>query len=151
MAAYLLDTNVVLRLADRADAEHSQALDAVARLLLRGDEPVITAQVLIECWAVASRPRSNNGLAWDGPRIENAQIELLRDFRLLEETGNIFPQWRSLVRDHDVRGKQVHDARLAAVVLCHGHRHILTFNPSDFVRFSGLNVVHPKDVALRAP
>ncbi|MEI6442036.1 MAG: hypothetical protein WCO29_02610 [Nostocales cyanobacterium ELA583] len=33
-------------------------------------------------------------------------------------------------------GVNVHDARLVAVILAHGLTHILTFNISDFKRYS---------------
>ncbi|HSU69393.1 MAG TPA: PIN domain-containing protein [Tepidisphaeraceae bacterium] len=151
MAAYLLDTNVVLRIADRGDAEHAVAFQAVATLLARGDKPVITPQVLIEFWAVASRPVLSNGLGWDSQRIADAQRELLIDFRLLQDLKEIFAEWQALVLSHRVQGKQVHDAGLAAVVRCYGHQHIVTFNPSDFVRFSGLVVVHPNELAAQVP
>jgi predicted nucleic acid-binding protein len=56
MTAYLLDTNVLLRFSDAASPVHATAVDAVAVLLSRGDRVYITAQNLIEFWAVATRP-----------------------------------------------------------------------------------------------
>lgn len=41
----------------------------------------------------------------------------------------------------DVRGRQVYDARLVAVMLAHGITHILTFNGNHFRRFTGITVV----------
>lgn len=52
MACYLLDTNVSLRFLDSTDAANQLTLDAVAELIRRGDQPVITSQVLIELWAL---------------------------------------------------------------------------------------------------
>jgi len=64
MPIVLLDTNVLLPLSDGASAEQSVAEHAVSRLRLRGDHPYITAQNIIEFWAVATRPLDANGLGW---------------------------------------------------------------------------------------
>ncbi|MGE0540096.1 MAG: type II toxin-antitoxin system VapC family toxin [Dehalococcoidia bacterium] len=60
--SYLLDTNILVRLVDRASARHVTAIAAVAGLLAQGHELHISAQNLIEFWSVATRPLSANGL-----------------------------------------------------------------------------------------
>ncbi len=45
---------------------------------------------------------------------------------------------------HSVRGVQVHDARLAAAMRVHGIPYILTFNGSDFERYSGIGIADPR-------
>ena len=42
--------------------------------------------------------------------------------------------------------KTAHDARLAAAMQRHQLSHILTFNKSDFIRYSHLIAVTPSDV-----
>jgi predicted nucleic acid-binding protein len=44
---------------------------------------------------------------------------------------------------HGVQGKQVHDARLAALMLAHGITHILTLNGADFARYPGIVPIDP--------
>lgn len=151
MAIYLLDTNVSLRFLDSTDPVHSLAIGAVAGLISRGDQPVITPQVLVELWAVATRPQAGNGLGWDLHRVQIGLQDLMARFQLLEETSQIFPEWLRLVATCGVQGKQVHDARLAAVVLAHGHQHILTFNIGDFRRYPGIIPVHPSTLAPTKP
>lgn len=70
MADYLLDTNVLLRFSDATSPVHATAVDAVAVLLSRGDRVYITAQNLIEFWAVATRPVDANGFGWDARQTE---------------------------------------------------------------------------------
>lgn len=43
-------------------------------------------------------------------------------------------------------GVNVHDARLVAAMLVHGLTHILTFNISDFARYSEITAVHPTTI-----
>jgi predicted nucleic acid-binding protein len=56
MALFLVDTNVLLRLSDGGSPDQSVAKQAVSNLRLRGDVACITAQNIIEFWAVATRP-----------------------------------------------------------------------------------------------
>jgi predicted nucleic acid-binding protein len=49
-----------------------------------------------------------------------------------------------------VSGVQVHDARLAAVMNVNNVSHLLTLNPRDFERFTGLTPIHPGDMQPRA-
>jgi hypothetical protein len=71
-------------------------------------------------------------------------------FPMLDDIAAIYPAWRSLVVALGVIGRQVHDARLAAVCHAHGVRHILTFNVAHLTRLAahppGLTVVDPATV-----
>jgi predicted nucleic acid-binding protein len=58
---YLLDTNVLLRLAESGHAGHRAAVQAVERLERRGDDLLIVPQILYEFWSVATRPTAT---AW---------------------------------------------------------------------------------------
>jgi predicted nucleic acid-binding protein len=49
-----------------------------------------------------------------------------------------------------VIGKQAHDARLVAAMKVHDLRHLLTFNDTDFKRFTEITVVNQRDVAQDA-
>ena len=151
MPLHLLDTNILLRLSDTADASHALVISAVEMLENAGDQPVITSQVLVEFWAVSTRPVANNGLGWTTARTEAIERGLIAKFPLLEESGQILTTWLDLVATKSVQGKQAHDARLAAVVLSHGLSHVLTFNVSDFSRYSGVTAVHPRDVVSNGP
>lgn len=51
-----------------------------------------------------------------------------------------------MLLSHRVRGVQVHDAHLAAVLEAHGVKHLLTFNTQDFKRYSSLTAVCPEEV-----
>jgi predicted nucleic acid-binding protein len=64
---------------------------------------------------------------------------------MLEDQAGIFPAWLQLVKQYDVQGKKVHDARLVAVMQTHSISHLLTFNVDDFHRFAGITAVHPSE------
>ena len=146
MAAYLLDTNVLLRLVDRASPDHAPAAQAVERLLSRRESCYLTPQVLVEFWAVATRPVAVNGLGWTSGQARTEVEALLDQFPLLEETPAVFENWLGLVTDQQVVGKQVHDARLAAVMHTHSISRLLTFNLEDFPPGYRVEAAHPAAV-----
>lgn len=69
-------------------------------------------------------------------------------FFLLPETPAIYPLWEALVIQYQVSGKPAHDARLVAAMQAHGLTAILTFDESGFSRYPGIQVVHPREVAV---
>jgi predicted nucleic acid-binding protein len=146
----LIDTNLLARLANAADAQHAVAAHAVVELHRRGELLHLTAQVLIEFRNLATRPVAQNGLGlWTaGAETQAAGFEAA--FPLLVETPNVFLAWKALVGGLGVIGKQVHDARLVAVCHTHAVTHLLTFNVSDFLRLAafgpGIVVVDPASV-----
>lgn len=62
---------------------------------------------------------------------------------LLPDSILVYDHWRILVTQHSVRGVQVHDAKLVAAMLTYGVSSILTFNITDFGRYTGIEAVHP--------
>jgi predicted nucleic acid-binding protein len=147
MPAYLLDTNILLRAADPKAVTHSAAVQSVASLLSRGEQCYITPQILVEFWAVVTRPVAANGFGWTVAHARDEVERLLQQFPLLEETPAVFTEWLALVVSHRVTGKQAHDARLLATMRAHGVTHVLTFNVGDFPSGAGITVMHPQDLA----
>jgi predicted nucleic acid-binding protein len=144
----LLDTNVLARSAQPGHPQHQTALDAVSALQLRGDRPCLVPQVLYELWVVATRPKSENGLALTpaGADRELARVEAF--FPLLPDTAAVFTEWRRLVVNHHVSGRTAHDARFVAAMAVHGITHLLTFNTTHYSRYPGITVLDPAVLPL---
>ncbi len=142
---YLLDTNILTRIANPSDANYALATTTIRSLTVNGEELSITAQNLIEFWAVATRPIASNGLGWTLAQTAREVANIQATFFFLPDSAAIFQQWQSLVVSANVEGKQVHDARLATVALVYGIPHVLTFNDTHFRRFIpfGITPVHP--------
>jgi predicted nucleic acid-binding protein len=135
--AYLIDTSVLVRLANAADAHHTVADRAVLELHRRGEVLHVTPQVLIEFRNVATRPKAMNGAGLSIVDAEAHAAAFEAQFPLLPETPDVSPAWKALVGALGVIGKQIHDARLVAVCHVPGVTHLLTFNVSHFVRMAG--------------
>ena len=146
MNKYLLDTNILLRVSDTSSSLHNLVINAIVEILQLGDKCVITAQVLIEFWVVATRPRDVNGLGWTPQETTEKINQLITQFILIEETKDIFINWFQLVINYNIKGKRTHDMILLAVMKSHHITHLLTLNPRDFVQIPGIIIVQPQDI-----
>src|SRR5437660_9818063 len=113
--AVLVDTSVLGRLANLADAGHAIARAAIAELHRRGGDLHITPQNLVEFRNFATRPPALNGLGLSAAAAEALAGTFESSFPLLAETDAIYPAWKAIVTALGVIGKRVHDARLVAV------------------------------------
>ena len=144
--AVLLDSSVLVRMADSADPNAYVAAGAVVRLRTKSEELVLARQVLYEYWAVVTRPAHQNGL---GLAVADARRDI-EDFKQ-RYTVPLDPEllldtWLGLVAGSRVVGKTSHDARLVALMVCLKIPTVLTFNTDHFSLFTEVHALHPKDV-----
>jgi predicted nucleic acid-binding protein len=147
--AYLVDTSVLARLANSADISRPAALHAVIALHRQGETLHTSPQNLIEFRNCATRPISANGLGLLPAIVEQQSAAFETAFGVLPESAGIYPEWKRLVAAVGIVGKQVHDARLAAICVVHGISHVLTFNVGHFQRLAAaasLQIVSPDQV-----
>jgi predicted nucleic acid-binding protein len=143
----LLDTNVLVRIAQKGHPHSLIASAALARLWNEGHEIRIVPQVLYEYWSVATRPAAQNGLGIS-PQTAHADISRFKlIFSVLRDERGILDRWQEIVRDGSVSGKQAHDARLVAAMERHGLTHLLTFNVCDFQRYASIELLDPHTLA----
>jgi predicted nucleic acid-binding protein len=139
----LVDTNILLRMAQPSHTMHADAIAAVSALRTRDEVLCVVPQILYEYWAAATRPVDANGLGMT-PADADADLEkIIERFRFARDERAIFQPWRRLVLQHRAIGKNAHDARLVAAMERHGIQEILTFNGADFKRYPGIIVLSP--------
>jgi hypothetical protein len=61
VAAYLIDTNILLWFVKHDDADYALVRSAIERLWVAGDDPFYTSQNLAEFWNTCTRPVEKNG------------------------------------------------------------------------------------------
>jgi len=144
----VIDSNILIRLTQVSHAAHVAARKAIDLIFDRGDTPCIVPQIIYEYWAVCTRPIETNGLGMATDRTRVKALELEQAFTLLRDERGVIDRWKDLVSRYDVKGKNTHDARIAAAMLRHGVTHILTFDSAGFRRFSEISVVAPDDLAF---
>jgi predicted nucleic acid-binding protein len=144
--AFLVDTNVLVRLAVPADPRHLCARRAVEALAEEG--LYVGSQNFVELWNVATRPTESNGLGQTITVTDGLLKSLEQAFSRLPEPLETYDRWRELVVRFGVSGVKVHDARLVALMLVNDVDRILTFNVEDFRRYEvlGIRAVDPQKV-----
>jgi predicted nucleic acid-binding protein len=141
----LVDTNVLLILAQSRHPHADLARNSIDALRSRGETMLVAAQNLIEFWAVATRPKQSNGWGVDTRQAERDIAGLKQLFQVLPENPGILEEWERIVSKYQVLGKNAHDARLVAAMIVNGVDKILTFD-QDFVRFREIQVLDPRTV-----
>jgi len=113
--AVLLDTNILLRLAQPHHPQGPLAATAVRSLRARGESLQITQQNLVEFWVVTTRPASANGLGFTVDQAA-AEISSVRKLFALQSEVSLHDIWEGLVINYRISGKNAHDARLVAAI-----------------------------------
>jgi predicted nucleic acid-binding protein len=147
VAAYLIDTNVLLRFVKPGDREYEIVSHAIQGLWTDRNDLFYTSQNLAEFWNTSSRPVDRNGYGLPIAEVDRRARLIEAQFSLLEDSGAVHLEWRRLLVVHAVRGAQVHDARLVAAMRVHGIPHILTFNGRDFSRYGDIRAISPESIA----
>ncbi len=143
---YLIDTNMLLRLYREQDPFHKVIVNALEVLDSKGADLHFSLQNIAEFWNVCTRPAERNGYGLSIGET-NRRVEMIeRTLTFLPDSDEVYAIWRRLVLANNIRGVQVHDARLAALMHAYGVPNILTLNQPDFARYSGIRVVHPSEV-----
>jgi predicted nucleic acid-binding protein len=145
-AAWLFDTNILLRMSKRDDPHHPMISGALRALVAQGAWLCFTSQTLGEFWNASTRPVDQNGFGLSTSETDRIARVIERDFQFLPDSRDVHDRWRRLLVEHDVKGVRVHDARLAASMYVHNVTRLLTVNVRDFRRFTDLSVIHPAEV-----
>jgi predicted nucleic acid-binding protein len=132
--ACMVDTNVLVYSTVSGNPWHKESRQWLAMLQSRRCSLCITTQILREYLVVLTR-----GTVFEKSFSVDqvlAQIQaLLPSFIILDEPLVASELLRTLVQRHQVRGKNIHDANIVAVMLAHGVHRLVTYNLADFQRF----------------
>jgi len=142
-AGYLVDTNVLLRLFRKTDPLHQSIKQVLSDLNRRGVGLYFALQNIAEFWNVCTRPAERNGFGLSTAETRTCVEEIELKMTFLPDNEEVYAIWRQFVVANNVRGVQVHDARLAAIMTAYGLSRILTLNQLDFLRFTDIQAVHP--------
>ena len=121
-SGYLVDTNILLRLSLIDDPLHRLIKVSISELNGQGAGLYFSPQNIAEFWNVCAL---TCGAKWlvgsQSPKpgsLSSSWNALCRSCQI--RTG-LYTIWRELVISHNVRGVQVHDARLVAIMRAYGH------------------------------
>lgn len=135
-----VDTNVLLAATDTTRDRHAEAISFLNGGLTGEQRIFATSQILREYLVVATRPIEVNGLALSPSDASDNVRRFQRFIQILPEDTETSTHLLTLIREHDLSGKRIHDANLVASMLRHGLRKLKTFNPVDFKVFADLEL-----------
>ena len=145
-----VDTNVLLTATDVSRPHHESARRLIAESAGRGLHLALNGQVLREYLAVATRPVEANGLGLATDDAVANTMAFLRHTAMYEENASTASRLRQLAMDHQLRGKRIHDANIAATMTVNGIRSLVTDNLKDFAAFPGINALTVAEFAAVA-
>lgn len=99
--AWLLDTNILLRISKNDDAQHPTVSGALRVLVEEDARLCFTSQILGEFWNASTRPRDRNGFGLTTAETNRLASVIERDFELLPDSREVHDRWRcfsSIVR-----------------------------------------------------
>jgi uncharacterized protein len=138
-----VDTNVLVY-AHRSDSPFHDASKTAIAALAEGDRTwAIPWPCVHEFYSVVTHER-----IYDPPSTVDQAIEQLAAWaesptlRFIGERPDHVTWLAELVRDADIRGPKVHDARIAAICVSHGVERLITLD-RDFARFPRLATQSP--------
>ena len=129
-----VDTNVLVAARFVTAPAHVAACRCLDRAGNSGEPLHISRQILREYLVVVTRPQIWLESLAIGDALEDA-TSLISSFTVLEDGPNVMAMLITLCREVPVAGKQIHDANIAATMLAHGERRLLTLNAKDFRRY----------------
>ena len=141
--SYSLDVNILLYSSDASSPFHAKAARFLQACMRRRDVFYLTWPTIMSYLRIATHPS-----IFDEPlRPEEAManVETLLDLphsRCLSEEDGFWDTWRATAAETPVRGNQVPDAHLAALLRFHGVRRLYTHD-RDYRRFDFLEVLDP--------
>ena len=147
--AYLVDTGILLRFTNTQDPQHPAVRLDVEALVDRREELYVTPQNAGEYWNVSTRPISENGLGLPSASVTALLEQTLEPLcTVLVERRTLYSELKRLTAKYSVVGKQVHDARLVAMLLVWRIENVLTLNERDFRRYEpeGISIASPGSI-----
>lgn len=135
--ACFLDTNVLVYAASLRAPLHQRAAEEIRRRYESRQDLWISRQVLREYLATLSRPQTYSNPKPIRDLVGDVRYFLSR-FPVADEGPAVTEKLLELIEQTNTSGKQIHDANIVATMLAHGITELLTNNPGDFGRYSGM-------------
>ena len=129
-----VDTNVLVFARFQEAPGHRLARQHIQDVGESGEALHISRQVLREYLATVTRPQPwSPPIAMEPALADIAALE--NAFEILEDGPRATETLAALCREVSIGGRQIHNANIAATMLAHGERRLLTFNGDDFRRY----------------
>ncbi|MBN1834050.1 MAG: PIN domain-containing protein [Deltaproteobacteria bacterium] len=138
-----IDTNVLIYANNRESPLCEVARGKLDELALSGNALFVSNQVIREYLVIMTRPGFVEKPISSESAIEDAK-RITKEFTLLFPDRNSLDKLMELILKYQIKGKRIHDAAIASVMLTNGITDILTKNIDDFKSFQEITHCCPK-------
>lgn len=140
----LIDTNVLLYAYDESSPYHSESWQLVERGRKSGTPLCLTPQVLSEFYSLITNPRrTTNFYTSEEALTEVEKFYYSRNIPFIYFTADAKDRFLILLRRYKVTRQNVFDLQLVATMLANNITRVYTFDRSDFLQFSEIEVLSP--------
>ena len=138
----MVDTNVLVFSTVVSNPLYEEARDWLAGLDNRDVKLCITPQIVREYLVTLIR---GNGFRrkFTPEEALNELQDILPEVLMLDENERTVHFLCDLVKRYNVKGRNIHDANIAATMLAHGVTRLATYNDRDFRRFQEITLEEP--------
>ncbi len=133
----VIDTNILIYSTVAESPWHDESRQWLSSLRQTNVTLCVTNQILREYMVVLTRGAVFETVYSIEEVLHVVEI-LLQSLEVLGEPGQVAVLLRDLVCRYEVRGKQIHDANIVAVMEYHGVSRLATFNQVDFKRYQDI-------------
>ncbi len=147
-SSIFVDTNVLIRANVATAPNHEEALACLKTLGKSSTERWISQQILREY--LANVTRSQTFMSPIPMAAAIARVEYFQSrFIIAQDSERVFANLLKLLGTTATSGKQIHDTNIVATMQAYGVNQLLTYNPTDFTRFSThITILAPTEVLL---
>ena len=142
----MLDTNILLAATDESRPDHEAAREIIPTSGEKGRGLCVSGQIMREYLVVATRSVELNGLGLNAAHATSNADAFLCFLQMQEESETATRKLIELCRNHDLRGKRIHDANIVATMLAHGIGFLVTLNSRDFAPFEEITLLTLEDL-----
>jgi predicted nucleic acid-binding protein len=132
-----LDTNVLVYASVLESPWFKSAQDIIRRLENKNTTIYISRQIIREYIATLSRPQTFPVKLTNNDILAHIS-DYINRYNIIDENSAVTEKLFELFNKFEIGGKQIHDASIVATMLSHGVSTLITYNVTDFVRFSDL-------------
>jgi toxin-antitoxin system PIN domain toxin len=141
--SFTVDANVLIYASNTDAAEHGRALDIVNGMISGPSLSVVFWPVLMAYLRISTHPRIlSSPLTTDQAQLAVEQLIAAPSIRVVGEGSSFWPSLRSIRVGAPIRGNDIMDAAIVALMMSYGVSTIYT-RDRGFRRFDGIRVLDP--------
>jgi predicted nucleic acid-binding protein len=135
-----IDTNILIYATNDESPFQEKATSTLNQLISQGIVGVISPQIIREYLVVFTRGDLPDDAARSTALYNVGSF--MEAFTLVNESRETVNRLQAILEESNVRGKQIHDANIEAVMQEHGIKRLLTHNLDDFKRYAKIEIMN---------